>query len=68
MVSPIVAAIASFFIPGLGQYLGGQGAKKAIIFFAIAVVVNGILAAIGLSFVYIVYAIFAAYDAYTNIE
>ncbi|KZX14651.1 hypothetical protein MBCUT_19940 [Methanobrevibacter cuticularis] len=68
MVSPVVGAIASFFIPGLGQYLGGQGGKKAIIFFVIAIILSTIFTLVGFSPVYLLYAIYAAYDAYSNIK
>lgn len=67
MVNAILAAILSFFIPGLGQAVAGD-IKKGIIFFIIAVVI-GIIA----SFIFrhwivliidLLYALYAAYDAY----
>lgn len=66
MVSPIIDAIASFFIPGLGQYLGGQGGKKAIIFFVIAIILSIIFTMVGFPYITLIFAIYAAYDAYTN--
>ncbi|MDR3063559.1 MAG: hypothetical protein LBU40_05405 [Methanobrevibacter sp.] len=68
MVSPVVSAIASFFIPGLGQYLGGQGSKKAIIFFILAIIISMIFISVNFPYVYAIYAIYAAYDAYSNIK
>ena len=68
MVSPILAAVASFFIPGLGQYLGGQGVQKAIIFFVLLLVITAVLMFVGFPYLGIIYNIYAAYDAYTNAE
>ncbi len=42
MVSQIVAAIASFIIPGLGQALAGD-IKKGAIYFVIAIIISAIL-------------------------
>jgi TM2 domain-containing membrane protein YozV len=64
MVNPIIAAILSFIIPGLGQIVAGE-TKKGIIFFVIAIVL-GVLSALTLfiSVIYLIYAIYVAYDAY----
>ncbi|MEA4957308.1 hypothetical protein SDC9_08387 [bioreactor metagenome] len=70
MANAILAAILSFFIPGLGQLYGGQGITKSIIFFIIAVIL-GILTTTVFSFIGIIsliYAIYAAYDAYKYID
>ena len=67
MVNAILAGILSFLIPGLGQAVAGD-IKKGIIFFVIAVII-GIFA----SFIFrhwvvliidLLYALYAAYDAY----
>ncbi len=68
MVNAILAAILSFFIPGLGQALAGD-IKKGVIFFVIAIVLGFILGWIfGMGIItYIVallYDLYAAYDAY----
>ena len=42
MVSPIVAAIISFFFPGIGQVVQGE-TKKGIIMFVAAIVISIIL-------------------------
>ena len=43
MVSPIVAAIISFFFPGIGQVVQGE-TQKGIIMFVAAIVISIILA------------------------
>lgn len=66
MVSPIVAAIISFFFPGIGQVVQGE-TKKGIIMFVAAIVLSIILTyALGTigNIIYLIYAIYAAYDAY----
>jgi len=65
MANPILAAILSFFIPGLGQIYGGQGITKGIIFFVIAIVLGaltGVIIFAGIAS--LLFAIYAAYDAY----
>lgn len=63
----ILAAILSFIIPGLGQAIAGD-IKKGVIFFIIAIVLGLIASLIFREwFVYIInvlYALFAAFDAY----
>lgn len=67
MVNAILAAILSFFIPGLGQALAGD-VKKGIVFFIIFVVLALLLWFVTQSLiVYIIdfiYSLYAAYDAY----
>lgn len=68
MANAILAAILSFLIPGLGQAYAGD-LKKGIIFFVIALVLGIIIVYVlgSASWSYIItilYAIYAAYDAY----
>lgn len=67
MANEILAAILSFFIPGLGQAYAGD-IKKGIIFFVIAVVlaliVTFVLQGIVMTIIDIAFSIYAAYDAY----
>ena len=42
MVNAILAAVLSFFIPGLGQAVAGD-IKKGIIFFVIAIILAAIV-------------------------
>lgn len=68
MVNAILAAILSFFIPGLGQAVAGD-IKKGVIFFVIAIVLGCIITYLlgGATWAYIIsllYDIYAAYDAY----
>ena len=58
MVSPIVAAIISFFFPGIGQVVQGE-TKKGIIMFVAAIVLSIILTyALGTigNIIYLIYA------------
>ena len=69
MANKILAAILSFLIPGLGQAYAGN-LKRGIIFFVIALVLGIIIVYVlgSASWAYIIsllYAIYAAYDAYT---
>ncbi|MCK9152006.1 hypothetical protein [Methanobacterium alcaliphilum] len=65
MVNPILAAIASLIIPGLGQLLAGD-AKKGVIFFVIAVILGSLNVFVSpfIGIISLVFAIYAAYDAY----
>lgn len=65
MANEILAAILSFFIPGLGQAYAGD-IKKGAIFFVIAVVIFIISFFTGflLAPISLIYGIYAAYDAY----
>lgn len=58
MTHPILAAVLSFLIPGLGQLYGGRF-LRAVGFFVIAIVASVVFLPAGL-----VVAIVAAYDAY----
>ena len=65
----LVNAVLSFLIPGLGQAINGYK-KKAVIMFAIAVILGVIIyiSNVGLigNAVSIVYQLYAAYDAYNT--
>lgn len=67
MVNAILAAILSFFIPGLGQAVAGD-IKKGIIFFVIAIVLGIIITLIFRHWVVrligLLYSLYVAYDAY----
>lgn len=68
MANAILAAILSLLLPGLGQLYEGQPTQKGIIFIVIGIILY-ILAVAVLPFIGIVqllFAIYAAYDAYTN--
>jgi len=63
----VLAAICSFFIPGLGQLVQGR-LMKAIMFFVITAVCYALAATVILFFMWIVAAIFhlwAIFDAAT---
>ena len=69
MANPIVAAIASFIIPGIGQIYAGD-MKKGIffliitaIFYSIGYFTDGIYLIISIV-ADVIYCLFAAYDAY----
>ena len=71
MANKDLAAILSFFIPGLGQAYAGN-VKKGIAYFLVAFVAAGIIGGIFVdsvlnSFYYIIdvlISVYAAYDAY----
>ncbi|WP_405291807.1 hypothetical protein [Methanobrevibacter sp.] len=71
MANKYLAAILSFFIPGIGQAYAGD-IKKGIIYFLVAFVALGIVGSFFVdsvldSFYYIIdilISIYAAYDAY----
>ncbi len=69
MANPIVAAIASFLIPGIGQIYAGDIKRGimflivAIIFAAIGYTTSGIYQIISIA-VDVFYCLFVAYDAY----
>ena len=66
MVSPIVAAIISFFLPGIGQIVQGETKKGAIMFVGaiiISCILLMLLVTIGQS-IYLIYPFYTAYDAY----
>lgn len=64
-MNPILAAILSFIIPGLGQAILGD-VKKGITYFIIAIVLVfvAIFTAGMLGIVLLAFGIYAAYDAY----
>ncbi len=69
MANPIVAAIASFIIPGIGQ-IYAEDMKKGIffliiiaIFYSIGYFIDGIYLIISIV-ADVIYCLFAAYDAY----
>lgn len=64
MVNPILAAILSFIIPGLGQIIAGE-TKRGLIFLVAAIVlgiITGMIVFAGI--LSLALAIYAAYDAY----
>ena len=63
MASSLIAAVLSFFIPGLGQFYTGQLTKAIILF--VAAVIFAILSTIliGIPF-YIIVMIYSMVDAY----
>ncbi|WP_295113413.1 hypothetical protein [uncultured Methanobrevibacter sp.] len=65
MANEILAAVLSFFIPGLGQAYAGD-IKKGVIFFVIAIIlaIVSFFTAFLLSILSLIFAIYAAYDAY----
>ena len=70
MANAILAAIGSFFIPGLGQIYAGD-TQKGIIFIVILIVlwiiqslVVDFTFSIILGIIHLAYDIYAAYDAY----
>ena len=67
MVNAILAAILSFFIPGLGQVLDGK-LQRGIILFVGSVVLLGIIHILFRDWIFhivdIFYSCYAAYDAY----
>lgn len=64
MASPLLAAILSFFIPGLGQFYTGQLIKAIVLF--VAAVIFALLSTIiiGIPF-YIIVLVYSIVDAYT---
>ncbi len=67
MVHPLIPAVLSLIIPGLGQAVAGD-IKKGIIFFVVAIVIGIIASLIFRHWVVwiidILYKLYAAYDAY----
>lgn len=67
MVNPIIAAICSFVIPGLGQALAGD-IKKGIILLVIALIMVAIATLIFrhwlVTLIELAIMLYAAYDAY----
>lgn len=71
MANPILAAILSFFIPGLGQFYAGD-LTKGIVMFVICVIISLVVSLVFREWIYhivnILYSIYAAYDAYQMAE
>lgn len=67
MANSIVAAILSFFIPGLGQFYCGS-LMKGILMFVLGIILAIIISMIFRGDIYyivnLLYSIYAAYDAY----
>lgn len=67
MANSIIAAVLSFFIPGLGQALSGE-ILKGIVFFIIAIVLGAIVMLVFknwmASIINLIYSLYVAYDAY----
>lgn len=65
MANPILAAILSFIIPGLGQIYAGD-MKKGLIFLVVWIIlfIVAFLTAFLTSIISLIFAIYAAYDAY----
>jgi TM2 domain-containing membrane protein YozV len=64
MASPLLAAILSFFIPGLGQFYNGQFLKAVGLF--ILAVIAGTIGIILLYIPLLVVWLYGMYDAYTT--
>jgi TM2 domain-containing membrane protein YozV len=67
MANPILSAILSFIIPGLGQAINGNVAKGIVLFVAALIVVALATLIFRSWFVYIIdliIALYAAFDAY----
>lgn len=68
MVSPLIAAVASLIIPGLGQALAGDLVRGIITFVAVGTVVLlmflSVILIVAIPFVEPILHIIAAYDAY----
>lgn len=66
-MNAIIAAILSFFIPGLGQAISGD-VQKGVILFVMAIIVALLASLIFrswfVSIINIIISIYAAYDAY----
>ena len=67
-MNPVVAGIASLFIPGLGQALSGEVVRGGVVFLLLIMIVTTlVLTGIGIIFAFVIEPIIhviAAYDAY----
>lgn len=67
MASPILAAILSFFIPGLGQFYAGD-LTKGILFFVGGIVLGFLVSLVFKQTIYyiinLLYSLYAAFNAY----
>lgn len=66
MANAILAAILSFFFPGIGQIYAGE-MQKGIIFFIIFIILVALYYMVSayIGIIELIFAIYAAYDAYT---
>lgn len=67
MVNAILAAVLSFFIPGLGQALAGdlkKGAIFFIIFLIFALIIWFVTQSLIVNIISLIFCLYAAYDAY----
>jgi TM2 domain-containing membrane protein YozV len=66
MANAILAAILSFFFPGIGQIYAGA-MQKGIIFFVIFLILIALyyMVSVYIGIIELIFAIYAAYDAYT---
>ena len=65
MANAILAAILSFLFPGIGQIYAGE-MQKGIIFFVIFLILVALTYTVSfyVSIIELIFAIYAAYDAY----
>ena len=67
MANPILAAILSFFIPGLGQFYAGD-LSKGILYFVMGIILGIVISIIFKQSIYyiisLLYSLYVAYDAY----
>lgn len=65
MVNPIVAAVASFIIPGIGQIIAGK-TRRGLILLTAEIIMYVLLFTVGeiALFLSLILSIYAAYDAY----
>ena len=65
MVNPILAAVVSFIIPGIGQIIAGK-TKRGLVFLAAEIIMFVLLFIVGdiAIFLSLILSIYAAYDAY----
>jgi len=66
IIKPLLNAVLSLIAPGLGQAREGE-IRRGIIFFVIAIIISPLLYFLipDFAFLYWIYAIYVAYDAYT---
>jgi TM2 domain-containing membrane protein YozV len=65
MVNPIIAAVLSFIIPGVGQIVDGK-TKRGLIFLAAEIIMYVLLFTVGSIAIILslILSIYSAYDAY----
>lgn len=68
MKNPGLAAVISFFFPGIGQFYNGQFGK-GVVFLVVDLINLLLILALGLGFVTgLIVAVIAAWDAYRSAE